>query len=75
MLCFWKQERKACNYLLVQRLDEVYNGGGYGDMLIYKMYMGFLDFICGPKVDLKAIAAQGALIVDIRTPGEYASAM
>ncbi len=34
--------------------------------------MGFLDKLFGgPKVDLKELVKQGAVIVDVRTPAEY----
>ncbi|MCB0733590.1 MAG: rhodanese-like domain-containing protein [Bacteroidetes bacterium] len=34
---------------------------------------GFLNKITGPKVDLSEKIAEGALILDVRTKGEYAS--
>lgn len=34
---------------------------------------GFLKKLFGPGVDLKQKLAEGAIIVDVRTPGEYAS--
>lgn len=35
--------------------------------------MGFLSKLFGPSVDLKEKLSQGALIVDVRTAGEYKS--
>lgn len=36
--------------------------------------MGFLSNIFGgPKVDMKELVKQGAMIVDVRTPGEFNS--
>jgi rhodanese-related sulfurtransferase len=33
--------------------------------------MGLLDFIFGKKVDYKDLLANGALIIDVRSPQEY----
>lgn len=33
--------------------------------------MGFLSNLFGPKVDMKQLVKDGAIIVDVRTPGEY----
>jgi rhodanese-related sulfurtransferase len=35
--------------------------------------MGILESLFGPKVDLSAIKKQGAIIIDVRSPGEYQS--
>lgn len=35
--------------------------------------MGLLDNLFGPKVDLSAIKKEGAIIIDVRTTGEYQS--
>ncbi|MFP5470645.1 MAG: rhodanese-like domain-containing protein [Bacteroidia bacterium] len=35
--------------------------------------MGILDSLFGPKVDLSAIKKQGAIILDVRSTGEYQS--
>jgi rhodanese-related sulfurtransferase len=33
--------------------------------------MGFLSSLFGPKVDMKQLVKEGAVIVDVRTPGEF----
>ena len=33
--------------------------------------MGLLSKLFGPKVDLSAIKKEGAIILDVRTPGEF----
>ncbi len=33
--------------------------------------MGILSSLFGPKVDMKQLVNEGAVIVDVRTPGEY----
>ena len=33
--------------------------------------MGFLSSLFGPKVDIKQLVKEGAVIVDVRTPGEF----
>jgi phage shock protein E len=33
--------------------------------------MGILDSLFGPKVDLSALKKEGAIVIDVRTPGEY----
>lgn len=35
--------------------------------------MGFLNNIFGPKVDYAELIVNGAKIIDVRTPGEFAS--
>ena len=35
--------------------------------------MGFLDKLFGPKIDFKALLAEGAVIIDVRSPGEFKS--
>ncbi|GCD77988.1 sulfurtransferase [Thermaurantimonas aggregans] len=35
--------------------------------------MGFFDLIFRKKVDFKALKEKGAIIIDVRTPAEYAS--
>ncbi len=35
--------------------------------------MGFFEKIFGPKVDLQDIVSNGAIILDVRTKGEYQS--
>ena len=34
--------------------------------------MGIFSFLSGKKVDYKSLLEKGAVIVDVRTPGEYA---
>lgn len=35
--------------------------------------MGILESLFGPKVDLSAVKKEGAIVIDVRSPGEYQS--